>query len=146
MFGKVASSCLPSCASSVKVEMVKNSQYVYQYRWILCLSAEEQLVALSDLSRQRGAGAMCEQAFRKHWCGGEAADSGGSQCAAPVLSTRWPSQVSIQYREHVSILALSQKLSCQVWRNILFWGKKKKQDKTNAFQMQSGVALNDEPR
>lgn len=26
------------------------------------------------------------------------------------------------------------------------WKKKKKRDKTNAFQMQSGVALNDEPR
>lgn len=54
----------------------------------MCLSAEEQLVALSDLSREQVEGPCVNRPFRKHWCGGEAADSGGSQCAAPVLSTR----------------------------------------------------------
>ena len=60
MFSKVVAFCLPSCASYVKAEMVRHSQYVCWYRWIMCLSAEEQLVALSDLSRERGTGAMCE--------------------------------------------------------------------------------------
>ncbi|XP_036937521.1 caspase-7 isoform X2 [Acanthopagrus latus] len=57
----------------------------------------------------------------------------GAHSAPPLSSAPQPSQVSIQYREHVSILAHSQKISCQ------------KRDKINAFQMQSGVALNDEP-
>lgn len=115
------------------------------YRWIMCLSAGEKLVALSDLSRQRGTEAMCEQAFRKHWCGGEAADSGDSQCAAPVLSICWPSQVSIQYREHVSILAHSQKLSCQIWRNILFWGKKRNETKPTHFRCRVAQRLMTNP-
>ncbi len=49
----------PSCVSHAKVEVIR-ALTLYVYLWILCLSAGEKLVALSDLSRERGAGAMCE--------------------------------------------------------------------------------------